>query len=159
MEIRFQIVDDKLSAGLQRAVAASVDFSPAMQAIADLMELEARRRFETGTDPEGKAWLPSKRVRDGGGQTLILSGNLLSSLTRFFDSLSAEAGTNVVYAAIHQNGGRIVAKTAAALRTPFGPRKSISMPRRSFLGFGANEQARIPAILADHLRDAFEGRP
>lgn len=157
MEIRFQVMSDTLSAGLQRAVAASVDFSPAMEAIADLMELSARRRFETQSDPEGKRWLPSKRAREEGGQTLVLSGNLLSSLQRFFDSLSAEAGTNVVYAGIHQNGGRIVAKTAKALRTPYGPRRAVTMPRRSFLGFSKIDQVMIEDILADHLRTAFAG--
>lgn len=161
MQIRFTF-DDSLSPAIQRAVAAAHDFTPAMEEISDLMEGEIRLRFRDEKDPEGKQWKPSARAIADGGRTLTDTRALLASMARDqggvgHDQFSAWAGTNVIYAAIHQFGGKIRAKNAPALSTPFGPRASVTMPQRSFLGFGAVERAEIPEILADHLRTAFAG--
>lgn len=90
-----------------------------------------------------------------------LFGSLLGSAG--YDALSAWIGTNLIYAAIHQRGGKIraIPKSAGgkgALKTPFGPRGAVSMPARPFLGFGEVDLREIPEILAEHLRAAFEGR-
>jgi phage virion morphogenesis protein len=157
MEIRFEIRDESLRAALARAVAALSDFTPAMEDIASHMEEETRGRFETGRAPDGTPWLPSQRVLEQGGQTLIDSGQLLASIARAFDRTSAVAGTNLVYARIHQAGGTIRPRAKKALKTPFGPRASVRMPARPFLGFGAAEEDYIPRRLARHLGQAFDG--
>jgi phage virion morphogenesis protein len=156
MEIRFEISDD-LTPALARAVEAATDFTPAMRAIAGLMEKETRQRFEDSRAPSGAPWLPSQRAIDDGGKTLIDTGALLNSIASAFTATEAVAGTNVIYAAIHQFGGTIRPRTRRALRTPFGPRGSVRMPARPFLGFGAAEQEDIPAILRAHLAAAFDG--
>lgn len=148
---------DTLSAGLNAALARAHDFTPAMRSIAALMEEAAQLRFETQSGPDGTPWLPSRRAAAvKGGKTLFKSGKLLGSLTSAFDATSAQAGTNVVYAAIHQTGGTIRGKTrpdrtTAPLRTPFGPRASVTIPARPFLGFSVEDVGGIEGILTSHL--------
>ena len=65
----------------------------------------------------------------------------------------------MIYALIHQDGGTIRGRTrpdrtTAPLRTPFGPRGSVTMPARPFLGFSDENRATIGDILGDHLRAA-----
>jgi phage virion morphogenesis protein len=158
MEIRFEL-DDSLTPALARAVEAATDFTPAMKSIADLMEEATRRRIEeTNVGPDGVPWLPSRRVIDDGGKTLVDTGrNLLASIASAFTATEAVAGTNWQPAKIHQFGGTIRPREKKALNTPFGFRASVTMPARPFLGFGPVEQEEIPAILRDHLVTAFSG--
>lgn len=161
MEIRFEITKDELASGINRALAASSDFSPAMLEIAGMLERGVRDRFERTEDPQGKPWTPSKRALEEGGRTLSDTGALLSSIASASDAFSAIVGTNLVYAAIHQFGGTIRPREGSgkkALNTPFGPRGAVNMPARPFLGFGPYETEEIETILGDHLRRAFEGR-
>lgn len=154
---RLEISEDGLSAALDRMIAAVEDWTPAMTAIAGLMESHTRLRFETGQGPDGQAWTPSQRVLAEGGRTLVDSSALLSSIAATSDATSAAVGTNLVYAAIHQQGGTIRPRTGSgrrALKTPFGPRAAVNMPARPFLGFGRAEREDIPQILADHVRAA-----
>ena len=170
MEIRFTF-DDQLSPAIERALAACHDFTPAMDAIGRLMETEVQGRFEASHGPDGQPWKPSQRMIEQGGKTLIDTRHLISSITRDHDATSAVVGTNVIYAAIHQMGGRINAipkskggkgylwikgKTRAnGKRLTVG---SVTMPARPFLGFGETELREIPEIIGDHLRSAFAGQ-
>jgi len=168
VSLTFTIEDDGLVEGIRMALAAAGDFTPAMAAIAGLMESGTRQRFALGRDPEGKPWIPSQRAIEDGGKTLIDRGHLRDSIAGTHDATSAVVGTNLIYAAIHQKGGTIRAKPAApgidgsatkrALRTPFGPRASVKMPARPFLGFSQAEKDRILEILSDHLAATFGGR-
>ncbi|MFN3371643.1 MAG: phage virion morphogenesis protein [Sphingomonadaceae bacterium] len=158
---RLEISEDGLTAGLDRMIAAVTDWTPAMTAIAGLMESHTRLRFETGEGPDGQAWTPSQRVLAEGGRTLVDTGALLSSIAAMSDSTSAAVGTNLVYAAVHQKGGRLRPRAGSgkrALKTPFGPRAAVNMPARPFLGFGRAEREDIPKILADHVLAAARGR-
>jgi phage gpG-like protein len=157
MEIRFTIENDELARGIEAAILAAQDFTPAMAEIASLMEFETRERFETGRGPDEVPWQPSQRAIEQGGQTLRDSGALEGDMNGQWDAFSSVVGTNLIYAAVHQEGKTIRARTGSALRTPFGPRASVKMPRRAFLGFGQREQDEIPQILADHLARAFQG--
>lgn len=153
-------LSDGLTARLQAGAKAAVDFTVPMAAIADLMRSEAVLNFESETGPDGTRWQPSQRATEDGGLTLTDTGHLRQSITAASDAGSAIAGTNLIYAAIHQFGGTIRAKGAAAggsraLRTPFGPRASVSMPARPFLGFGPGLAAEIEGILAAHLDQAL----
>lgn len=69
--------------------------------------------FERGVDPYGRPWKRAGR----GGQTLRDTGRLLSSIAPSWISHSGfRLSTNVKYAAIHNYGGIIKAKTAKGLR-------------------------------------------
>lgn len=148
-------------APIQGALDRAEDLSPAMAAIAEYMLSETQTRFETSTAPDGTFWPPSRRVIEGGnshkgGQTLIKTGHLLSSLTTAHDATSAEVGTQVPYANIHNSGGTIRGKERAdgsrgPLNTPFGYRASVKMPKRQFIGFSDADNSEIPALLGDYL--------
>jgi phage virion morphogenesis protein len=160
MDIRFTFEDELLPA-IERALLALADFEPAMEQIAERMEDQVAARFDAGKGPDGAPWQPSRRVlEEGGEKTLIDTRALLSSITRDHDSFSAVVGTNIHYAAIHQAGGTIRPRAGSgkrALKTPFGPRASVTMPARPFLGFGVDDARDINDIIADHLRSAFGG--
>jgi phage virion morphogenesis protein len=148
---------DTLTAKLEAGVRASVDFSPVMAAIADKMRSNAVLNFEAESGPDGVRWKPSQRAIEDGGLTLTDSGQLRQSIVAANDATSAIAGTNLVYAAIHQFGGRIAARPGSALRTPVGPRRSVTMPARPFLGFGDEDIAEFGQMLEDHLDRAMSG--
>ncbi len=148
---------DTFSPKLAAAQRALVNFTPAMATIADYLGSQAVLRFETETGPDGRKWQPSQRAIADGGLTLTDRGHLRQSITAASDASSAIVGTNLIYARIHQFGGRIKAKPGRALNTPFGPRGAVTMPARPFLGFSAGDVAAIETILGDHITRAFEG--
>jgi phage virion morphogenesis protein len=151
---------DTLSARLQAGARAAVDYTVPMRAIADYMRTATVERFEDERGPDGQRWKPSQRAIEDGGLTLTDRGHLRQSITAASDATTALAGTNLVSAAIHQFGGTIRAKGGAgggkrALKTPFGPRGSVTMPARPFLGFSPVDVGEIDAILTDHLNHAL----
>lgn len=159
MDIVFTF-DDELLPAIERALLALADFTPAMDEISELMARQVGQRFNSGEAPDGTPWKPSQRALEDGGKTLIDTRPLLNSITRDHDSFSAVVGTNIHYAAIHQAGGTIRPRPDGgkkALNTPFGPRASVTMPARPFLGFGADDARDINDIIANHLRNAFAG--
>ncbi len=118
-------------------------------------ELSTRERFEDGKGPDGTAWKPSARATQAGGQTLVDRARLLSSLTHNASAKGVEWGTNVVYAGIHQFGGKIKAKTAKGLAFRVGGKfvrvKSVTMPARPYLGVSTADAGEIEAIVSDWM--------
>lgn len=114
-----------------------------------------RSRFDTGTDPEGSPWPPSIRAIAEGGQTLIDSTRLRGSITHEASNSGVEVGTNVPYAAVHQFGDIIMARTAQALHFFIGGREvfvdSVEIPRRAFLGLDEEDEQEIVEIAGEWL--------
>ena len=155
MDVRFTLTTVNV-AGLDSASARAADLTPAMLAIASYLETEVDLRFETASGPDGKPWLPSLRAREGkrGGLTLTDIGHLRERITSQADATSAEVGTNVPYANIHNSGGTIRPRSGSgkrALKTPFGARASVAIPQRQFIDFSDADRIEIPQLLADHL--------
>ena len=155
--IRIDIQDEAVRAALDRLGAAAEDLTPAMDEIGDYLTAATQQRFERGTGPDGKAWPPSIRVQmNQGGKTLMDTGRLVSSITWRAGRDFVEVGTNVIYAAIHQLGGTIRAKTEKGLkfRIPgvgWRTKASVDIPARPFLGVDEDDRREIPEILRDHL--------
>lgn len=65
-------------------------------------------RFLTSTSPHGITWEPSIRALLEGGKTLVDQGHLRDSFTwQIFMGLDGlEFGSDMIYAAIHQSGGK-----------------------------------------------------
>ena len=84
----------------------------------------------------------------------------LSSIIWQLASSGVEIGSNVIYARAHNEGATIVPKNAAALMFSMGGQtfmvKSVTIPRRQFLGFSSEDQVRIKEIIEDHFLDAIE---
>jgi phage virion morphogenesis protein len=158
-------IDDRLTEALNRALAAAEDLSVPMSEIAGYGEMSTKLRFRDQKAPDGTPWTPSKRARDEGGLTLVLSGDLRSSIGSESGSDFAEWGPErsfgaAVYAAIHQWGGTIRPRGKAAggsdaLRTPAGPRAAVTLSARPYLGLSAEDRDEIGDVLIRHLNTAF----
>lgn len=147
-----------------REVSSRVsNLSPILKAIGDRIVEQTKRRFEAGGPaPDGTPWkkpiTPNpKRVR-----TLTVSGHLRDSIRYQMMGRNAVAiGTNRVYAAIHQLGGRTAAsvirpRRKKALKTPYGLFKKVNhpgsvIPARPFLGVSAENSREILDIINDYL--------
>lgn len=154
-----KVEDAGVLAALRALSGRLADMTPINADIAALGESSTRLRFRTETGPDGRAWKPSLRAQLSGGKTLTKDGHLAGSLSARHGRDFAEWGVNRIYAAIHQFGGVIRAKSAQALRFPlagggFATVKSVTMPARPFLGLSADDRADILDILQRRLAAA-----
>lgn len=159
------------------AIVAGLDHAqPLFAEIGAYLVAATEHRFETGIDPEGNPWPPSLRVIAHGGKTMIESTRLLRSLTFNAWDSGVEAGTNVIYAAIHQFGGDIVVpartqtlhfkidKRSGEVGSKFVKKSksnfaqdaavgehTVHMPRRAFLGLDNDDEAELISIGEDYL--------
>jgi phage virion morphogenesis protein len=82
-----------------------------MDAIGQTMVSSTLRRFQTQTGPDGKPWTPlsksTLKKRGPDAKALQASGRLRQSISFRSTSKTVEWGTNVIYAALMQNGGTI----------------------------------------------------
>lgn len=140
---RFEVdvQDEAVRAMLAGLDAASADMTPAFDEIGSMLVSSTIDRFERGAGPDGAPWEPSRRVLEEGGQTLILSGRLRQSVTHAAAPGSVTVGTNVIYAAIQQLGGRA------------GRGHAAEIPARPFLGVSSEDETEIINILRDHLAE------
>ncbi len=136
-------VDDRqVQAMLQRLIAFGSNPAGAMQEIATYGESSTRLRFRDQFGPDGQAWLPSLRVQEHGGKTLIKDRHLLDSIVSNSGGDFAEWGSNVIYAAIHQFGGQ----AGRGLKT--------EIPARPSFGINEEDETSILNIVNRHLSDA-----
>ncbi len=121
--------------------------------------------FRAGRDPYGRAWKPVSR----GGQPLRDTGVLLNSLAPKADVRGFTVATPVKYAAVHQYGAVIHAKTSRGLRFRPGGRhggggwvtkQQVTIPRRQYMPEGTIGPIWGPSIekaAADHLARQMGG--
>lgn len=161
--------DADLGAALTRLVERLRHPKRALDEIGAQLVSSTRLRFVTQSAPDGAPWKPSARARRQGGQTLSDTGRLRRSITARVTPRGLQVGTNVAYAAPHQFGAEIPARTirarfAQALafpgrggRTIF--RKSVrhpgsTIPARPFLGLSAEDERDIRRIVGRWLGEA-----
>lgn len=153
-------VDDAQVLGtLRRLHAFGLNQAPALQEIAALGESATRLRFRTQTGPDGQRWKPSLRAQLTGGRTLTKDGHLGDSVSAAHGKDYAEWGVNRIYAAIHQFGGVIKAKAAAALKFfipggGFAVVKAVTMPARPYLGVSDDDRGDILDVLERRIAGA-----
>lgn len=157
------IVDQNLTAAFGQLLKLGRDQSAAMAEIATMMVSRSRENFRKQSDPLGVPWRQSERAKTGNGKTLLDRGHLFAAIKQnhgpnFAEAGPATGGASQAYAAIHQFGGRIAAKNGKALRTPFGPRASVTMPARPYLGWNPVMKKEAADILATHLRNALAAK-
>lgn len=149
---------------LDRLYAAAGNLATVMKNIGEYEAASTKRRFADEKDPAGVPWKDLnplyKLTKKGAGKLRGESGNLSRILYQAAET-SVEIGSNEVYARIHQEGGKIVPKNAAALVFSMGGQtfrvKSVTIPRRQFLGFSEADIEEIRAIIEDHFELAMEG--
>lgn len=159
--LRIDLDDADLSDALAAMIARGEDLTPAMDSIGMGLEASIIERFnETSIAPSGAAWTPSKAAQEEGRRTLIKSGNLRDSITHRASRDETQVGSNVVYAAIHQFGGTIRAKTAKGLRFKIGDRfvtkREVTIPARPFLGLSDEDRTMIREEIVAFLSGDFQ---
>ena len=85
------------------------DLSPVMADIGEAVVSQTQDSFENQAGPDGTPWQPSQRALNEDGQTLVdkgASGGLLGSIGFELLPSAVLIGSNKVYAAIHQFGGK-----------------------------------------------------
>lgn len=150
---------------LDRLYAAAGDLGPVMKNIGEYEAGSTKRRFISETDPAGVPWLDLNKLyqktKKGPGK-LRGETRQLSQIVYQAANDNVAIGSNEVYARIHNEGGIIKPKSAAALVFSMGGQtfkvKSVRIPRRQFLGFSDEDIAQIRAIIEDHFEFAIEGR-
>lgn len=145
-----------LNGRLEAAYARSKDLSPLMDAIGMAMETSTDERFDNEASPDGRPWKKSLRAREQGGKTLTDSARLRGSITHAANADSVEIGSNLIYAGIHQFGGRIAAKSghlkfALPGGLGFVSVKGVNIPARPYLGIGGDDEQTIAELSADYL--------
>ncbi|HCJ70647.1 phage virion morphogenesis protein [Agrobacterium pusense] len=159
-------VDDANTiAALERLYAAAGDLLPVYKNIGVYETQSTKRRFITETDPDGVPWQDLNELyattKKGPGK---LRGETreLSAIIYQAANDNVEIGSEVIYARIHNEGGVIRPKNASALVFSMGGQtfkvKSVTMPKRQFLGFSDEDIVEIQAIIQDHFLDAIDGR-
>jgi phage gpG-like protein len=123
-----------------------------MEGIGRLVQGQTRRRIEEEkTSPAGAAWKPNWK----GSSILYESGALARSIDYRATGDSVQVGTGIVYGRIHQQGGAIVPKSAAALVFRMGNRlvqtRRVEMPARPYLGVSGDNQSEIVEAAEDWL--------
>lgn len=152
-----------LGAGLERMAALGQRPRPIWDAIGQYGESSTRLRFKNQVDPDKKRWIPSRRIAQGGGQTLVQKARLLRSISHNSTNTGTSWGTNVIYAGIHQFGGTIKAKGGGSLRFRlpgggFVTVKKVTIPQRSFVGVNADDAREFLALANDAVDLAARNR-
>jgi phage virion morphogenesis protein len=176
----------RVQAALGNLVRAAEDLRAPFDEIGDMLVASTIHRFETGTGPDGVAWIPSKRAQATNTKTLVERGRLRDSIVHEAGANFVAVGSNLVYAAIHQLGGTIDKearsqvnltagksskfisaasarkRTKAKSRTVFGTEvtigaHSVTIPARPYLGFSQEDTTEITTILSAHLCKGVSG--
>lgn len=135
---------------------------PLYDEIGAALVVSTQHRFETEQDPEGNPWAQSLRAQLVGGRTLTDTARLVGSLTHEASDEGLAVGTNVIYAAVHQLGAVIKAKTPDGLRFrgaggDWVRKDQVTIPQRAFLGLDSDDEAEIAAIAGAYVAQPLGG--
>ena len=174
--IRIDVDDALVQKALKRLRRRMKDLTPVFDEIGRRLMTSTDMRFKTGTGPDGVPWKRSRAADERGfpgsvsrrGLTLVDTGRLRQSINRQASKDEVLVGTNVVYAAIHQFGGKTPARTIRpksrkALFWP-GARHPVAsvrhpgskVPARPFLGVSSGDERAIFGILQDRMAEAWK---
>lgn len=156
---------DAIRERLREIATRMSNMSPIMKAIGDRIVEQTKRRFEAGGPaPDGTPWKEPKTPNPKRIRTLTVSGHLRDSIRfQMIGNNAVAIGTNKVYAAIHQLGG----KTPAHIIRPRNkgglfwlgakhPMKSVRhpgsvIPARPFLGLSEANSKELLGIINEYI--------
>lgn len=155
MSLSLRIEDagiERLAERIGRLAPSPQERRQLLEAIAFEGETQTRRRItQEKAAPDGTpwpAWSSDYAATRGPGQALLeADGDLVDSITSSADEGAAEWGSNLIYFAIHDQGGTDDMAPGPA-----------AIPQRQMLGLSEENEADIGAIvddwIAQHLEDA-----
>jgi phage virion morphogenesis protein len=133
----------KLSGRLSGMVSKMQHAQTMTEAMGEALASSTKQRFKTETDPEGNKWEPSIRAMTEGGKTLTDTAVLKNSIGYEATKTHVAVGTNVVYGAIHQLGGKAGRGLAA------------DIPERPFLGVSDADMEELKGIAEDFIQEGL----
>lgn len=157
--IEIQIKTQPVLDALNRLIQAGNDPQPILSAIGMELENRVRARFETKTDPAGRAWAPWKPAtqksypQDGNKALLDRYGDMLDSLSHQVDGGGVIVGFGAMskpkkgkpfsYPSAHERGTKNMARRGLLTADPDAGT------------LGAEDEHAILAILNDHFAKAI----
>lgn len=154
-------ISDNLSAVLARAAREGGDLRDPFALVANAMRNSTIDNFTAESSPLGVPWVITNRKRDQPGSSMLKkSGDLIGSIkgdsgADFAAAGPEKSGGAADYAAAQHFGARILAKLGSALNTPFGPRKSVTIPARPYVGWNPALEDRTTQVFTNHLINLF----
>ena len=139
VEIRVYINDRQVRESLGALSRRMGDMTPVMRNIGEIVRASVIRNFREERDPSGARWKPSLRALLTRGKTLTDTAILRNSINVRPEPGRVSVGTNVVYAAIHQFGGKA------------GRGHKVNLPARPFLGVRDSDWGGIKRAIVDYL--------
>lgn len=155
-----------VEASLARLAARFGDMTDLMDIIGMEVESDVHENFEGEHSPVGVPWPPSNRARETGGKTLTDRAHLRNSITHRATASSVEVGTNIIYAARHNqgfSGAEQVGSHRRIMRQVFGVKlktpievtvgahsRQANTPQREFLGISPDGWDGIRGHVADY---------
>lgn len=110
MGIKILVKENKTLTVLRALERSGKDFTPILREIGTLIESSVQQRFDTKTDPDGKAWAAwsaktaEARAKENRGALLVYTGNMRSGLSSSVANKQVRVGFNVDYAQNHEFG-------------------------------------------------------
>ena len=151
--ISMQVAHDTVKPLLLACLVAGKDMTSPMRSISAQLRNDTLRNFRDGGWFPAK-WKPSCAAADG-HKTLVRTATLRNSFHAAFGKDFASIGTDCPYAAVHQFGATINAKTSKGLRFKIGGqwrnKKSITIPARPILPIDA--AGRLPPSTDKYIGD------
>lgn len=144
ISVGLEIESSALNAALARLAAVLADPAATMDQIGRYLVASTLQRFERERAPDGSPWLKSARALAEGGQTLTDTGRLRGSIAHTVadGGHAVEVGSQVLYAAIHQFGGRA------------GRGRRVTLRARPYLGIDERDRDAIARIVSRALEGA-----
>lgn len=147
--IRVEIDDRNAHELLNELKRRMGNLTPVMDAVGQIIQSGTQQRFVDQQAPDGTPWaalsqvtLDRRRKAGTGAQILRDTGRLMNSISYQVDGDTVTVFTNVVYAGMHQYGGK---------RTQF-PHLWGDIPARPFLGYSASDEEAVLEVLNGYLQ-------
>ncbi|MEW6595659.1 MAG: phage virion morphogenesis protein [Thermodesulfobacteriota bacterium] len=165
-----RIDDREVAKALERLHRRAERMAPAFKSIGEALLRSTQDRFSSQVDPDGRPWqklkpstVAGKAARRHSPKILRQRGYLADSIRYQANERGVRIGTNRIYGAIHQFGGKTGAhvirprnKKALAWPGARHPARAVNhpgsdIPARPFLGLSRQDRDRVVEVVADHL--------
>jgi len=155
---------DAARAAIREAKALLADMTPIFQDVQEYMVEVTRKRFSTGTAPDGSAWAKKSEATIarykalGYGalrRPLIGPGRRLSrEISGVSTREGAVIGSSLIYSRVMQEGAERGAfgTNSRGRPIPWG-----RIPARVWLGISAQDEREIVAIAEEHIQSKLDG--
>ena len=142
MEITIEIKDAGVNDMLNRISRKGEDITGALNIIGERILRHTGERFTAQRDADGSPWKPLRPAtlrHKKNPMILTESHHLRGSIRHQASDNVLRVGTNKVYGAIHQLGGKA------------GRGRKVNIPARPYLGIGKDDSKDIVEVLTDWL--------